>query len=434
VEKRDELPDFKIALRRFVEDVCAALPETGTATRRWVRIVREERGWSFPEEERPDYSGTCFSLMMKFRENPPDSLLQVLDIARRTPQIASGLLVDAGGNPIRGQKMQLWWVTNILTGKFVHDYLEKARIIEFDEQAFNTVFDRLRKDIESSTITVKELSPLMNVSLDCESISIAPYLVIRKLTVDELEKLLNNSVRFAYFPMHSSLSADVTQLDCAVDATYEKQRHEAWGSNKEILNSTADLVTTLRLHTDKNIYIAFTVQNSDSMLQHSGGTSFSLRPRLLGQRATIGASHKQDIMDTWSRIRSLPDESPLRLALRRWNSVFERFDENDALIDYWIALEGLFVPDSFQELRHRSSFRIGAFIGDKPDEREKIYKDLLESYDLRSRIIHGGVPTTRRKTELINATRSYLRRALVKILSSLNTFDPRTLEIEILRK
>jgi len=169
-------------------------------------------------------------------------------------------------------------------------------------------------------------------------------------------------------------------------------------------------------------------------LQHSGGTSFSLRPRLLGQRATIGASHKQDIMDTWSRIRSLPDESPLRLALRRWNSVFERFDENDALIDYWIALEGLFVPDSFQELRHRSSFRIGAFIGDKPDEREKIYKDLLESYDLRSRIIHGGVPTTRRKTELINATRSYLRRALVKILSSLNTFDPRTLEIEILRK
>lgn len=193
-------------------------------------------------------------------------------------------------------------------------------------------------------------------------------------------------------------------------------------------------MTTLRLHTDKNVYMAFTVQNSDSMLQPGGGTSSSLRPRLLGQKTTIGASHKQDIIGIWTRIHSLSDESPLRLALRRWDSVFERFDENDALIDYWIALEGLFVPDSFQELRHRSSFRIGAFIGDKSDEREKIYKDLLESYDLRSRIIHGGFPTTKRKTELINATRSYLRRALVKILSSMNTFDPKTLEIEMLRK
>ena len=160
----------------------------------------------------------------------------------------------------------------------------------------------------------------------------------------------------------------------------------------------------------------------------------SLRPRLLGQKANIGVANRQDIIDTWSSIRSLTNESPIRLALRRWNTVFERFDPDDALIDYWIALERLFVPDSSQELRHRSSFRIGAWLGNTPDEREKIYKDLLESYDLRSRIVHGGVPPTKGKTELINITRSYLRRTLVKILSSADTFDPKTIEIERLRR
>lgn len=114
--------------------------------------------------------------------------------------------------------MQLWWVTN-LASKLIHDYLEKARTIEFDEQALDAVFKRLRKDIKSSTITVKELSPLMNLSLDCENISITPYLVIQKLTVNELEKWLNSYVRFPYFPMLNYSSADFTQLDCAIEAT-----------------------------------------------------------------------------------------------------------------------------------------------------------------------------------------------------------------------
>lgn len=428
-----DLLDFKMALRRFMQETCATLSETGIAIRRWIRIVREEKGWSFPEEEHPDYSETSFLLMRKLHEEPPDSLLRVMDIVGKVPDLANVLLVDAGGNPIREEKMQLWWVTNMLA-RFIHDYLEKATEGKFDEKAFNTVFDHLRQDIQSPTITVKELSPLMNASMDCERITIAPHLALRKLTVNELEKWHNDYLRYPFFSVHSSLIGDVTQLDCAMEVTYKKQRKEAWGSNQEIRTSADDLVTTLRLLTDKNIYIAFTVHGSDSILQPGGGTSSSLRPRLLGQSANIGASLQQDIIDTWNHIRSLPNQSPVRLALRRWNTVFERFDEDDALIDYWIALEGLFVPDTFQELRHRSAFRIGAYLGETPDQREHIYKELLDSYDLRSKIVHGGVPTNKRKTALINITRSYLRRALVQILSSIDRFDPRTIEIERLRK
>ena len=65
----DKYSDFKIALRRFVEEACSILRETGVAVRRWVRIVHEEKGTSFPEEERTDYSGTSLLLIRKYHDN-----------------------------------------------------------------------------------------------------------------------------------------------------------------------------------------------------------------------------------------------------------------------------------------------------------------------------------------------------------------------------
>jgi len=426
-----DLLEFNTALRQFVQEACAILSEAGVAVHRWTQIVREEKGWSFPEDERPDYPKTSFLLIRKFHEKPLASLLKIMDIVRNVPDLSNAFLVDAGGNPIHEEKMQLHWLTSALAGRFICKYLEKAMKIEFDEEAFITVLTQLQQNIRSPIITVREVSPLINVSMNCERIIIARHLVIRRLTLNELEKWLNT---YLMYPFLSSPIVDVTQLDCAIEVTYEKQRNQAWGSNHEIRIGTDDLVTTLRLLTDKNIYIAFTVSDSDDILQSSGYIASSLRPRLLGQSANLAAYIQEDIIDACKCIRSLPNENPVRLALRRWNSVFERFDEDDALIDYWIALEGLFVPDTFQELRHRSAFRIGAYLGETPDQREQVYKDLLDSYDLRSKIVHGGVPTNKRKTELINITRSYLRRSLVQILSSIDRFDPRTIEIERLRK
>jgi len=434
VAEADKYSDFKTALRQFVEEACTTLGDTGIAVRRWVRIVRKEGGTSFPEEERTDYSGTSFLLVRKYHDNPPDSLRKLIDAARKVPELANILLVDAAGNPIHEEKTQLWWIISMFFGNFIREYLKEANTIKFDEQAFNKILKRLLRDIESPNIPVKELSPLMNASLDCESITVAPYLVIRKLTTNELEKWFNDYIIYPYSSMHSLISTNVTELECAVETTYEKKRHEAWGAHKETAGSAADLVSTLRLHTDQNVHIAFTVENSESFVQYGGGMSSSLRPRLHGGKAIISSANQQGIIDTWNSIRCLPSESPVRLALRRWNTVFERFDADDALIDYWIALEALFVPDSFQELRHRSSFRIASYIGETPDQREQIYKDLLDSYDLRSRIVHGGVPANKRKKELINITRSYLRRALVQILPSTDTFNPKTIEIERLRE
>jgi hypothetical protein len=429
----DKYSDFRTALRQFTGEICTTLKHKGIATRRWARIVREENSTSFPEEIRPDYYQTSLKLLVKYHDNPPDSLRKLLDTSRKVPKLADTLLVDAGGNPIHDEKTQLWWILNMLTSQFIPEYLKEANTIQFNEQAFNKTLNRLIIDIESPNIRVKELSPLANASLDCESITVAPYLVIRKCTTEELEKWLNDYSKYPYFPVYNPIPTHISDLECAVEVTYERKRYEAPGVISETAGSTADIVTALRLHTDKNVHIVFTAHESETFLKFGATMSYPFSPRIDVKKGEISAANQQELIDTWNRIRSLQSGSPIRLALRRWNTVFERFNPDDALLDYWIALEALFAPDSSQEVRFRSALRIATYLGE-PDQREQIYKDLLDSYDLRSRIVHGDAPANKRKTELIDVTRSHLRKALVQILHSPDKFNPRTIEIEQLKK
>jgi len=250
----DKYSDFETALRQFVEEVCTTLKHTGIATRRWTRIVREENSTSFPEEIRPDYYQTSLKLLVKYHDNPPDSLRKLLDISQRVPKLANTLLVDAGGNPIHDEKTQLWWILNMLINHFIPEYLKEANAIQFNEEAFNKMLKRLLGDIESPTIKVKELSPLANASLDCESITFSPYLIIRKCTTEELEKWLNDYTKYPYFPLYNPIPTHIADLECTVETSYKKKRYEESEAQKETAGSAADLVTTLRLHTDQNIH------------------------------------------------------------------------------------------------------------------------------------------------------------------------------------
>src|SRR5205823_1673035 len=61
------------------------------------------------------------------------------------------------------------------------------------------------------------------------------------------------------------------------------------------------------------------------------------------------------------------------VAQRRFAQTYERVHDEDRLIDAWIALEALFLPDQ-GELIYRAQMRIARFIGNDLPEREAIRK------------------------------------------------------------
>lgn len=75
---------------------------------------------------------------------------------------------------------------------------------------------------------------------------------------------------------------------------------------------------------------------------------------------------------------------------------------------------GSLLPDQ-GELIYRAQMRIARFIGNDLPEREAIRKELKESYNMRSNVVHGAAPSRRRPQDVssrANETLELLRRAL----------------------
>lgn len=84
------------------------------------------------------------------------------------------------------------------------------------------------------------------------------------------------------------------------------------------------------------------------------------------------------------------DKHAFDLAMRRFAQTYGRWSFEDRLIDYWVAFESLFLPESDLELKYRAQMRIARFVGDTLEEREAIRKLLGNSYAVRSAIVHGS--------------------------------------------
>lgn len=88
---------------------------------------------------------------------------------------------------------------------------------------------------------------------------------------------------------------------------------------------------------------------------------------------------------------------------------------------YCTCLETLFSTDD-QELRHQVAERAARFLGTNSTERQHIYQQVKDAYDIRSSVVHGDVLSKKfRKAETIQhysvVCDEYLRSSIRKILS-----------------
>ena len=106
--------------------------------------------------------------------------------------------------------------------------------------------------------------------------------------------------------------------------------------------------------------------------------------------------------------------APYRITFDRFHSAYHERPE-DALIDQIIAFESLLLDDD-KELGYKLSLRTAFLIG---EERETIFNNMKEAYNLRSLIVHGKKDIPYNKiNDILPITEEYLRRS-IKIFISL---------------
>lgn len=429
------MEQFREALKTFLIECCRQLAGESPQLRIWTRIVREDGGrTSFPQETRADFSRSLLRFRLGDLNSRIPAFNSLVKIVREDPQLRSALLVDAGSKPITEEKSEVWWLENMLAGRLLYSYVDRANGFRFDEKIFNGLFDDFRKDVESPDITVIALSPLMNAEIESDQIQVDDNMQLRQLSTDELEEWLNAET---LLPSQPLTVHELTSLQSAIEIVYQEKRYSALGSNADAREKVSRLMTAMRLLTDASPRLAFTKTRTSGFFTSGLSTSWSSSVLRHGPSAKVNKSQESGLVELYRKLGSGPNLTIVGLAVARWNSAADRLTEEDKLIDYWIALESLFVPDTTQELSYRTALRIAAFLGFKGIERKQIYEQMKESYSLRSEIVHGYIRKRKKKlgsTELINLSRSYLRQALLKILESNHRFDPSKLEAQLLEK
>lgn len=88
---------------------------------------------------------------------------------------------------------------------------------------------------------------------------------------------------------------------------------------------------------------------------------------------------------------SLLDRDLPTLAFRRYALSLEKKRYEDQLLDLWIGLESLFVPDGKKgEITYKLRLRMAYYFGETLQQREKIAQFIKKSYNHRSEIVHSG--------------------------------------------
>lgn len=343
----------------------------------------------------------------------------------------------------------LW---QVLIEPYVRQCWAKHDRIYFDPEIFEEVFAETLKDISASCVETEiHLTPIANLKLVNGPVELAPEIILRQITTEEVEPWLNH---WHYHLNERPSLSDFLRAQCAIEITYchpagyyslENIANRINSFNADILK-VMRVIGLLRLVTDRPTRPLFTQKVRRGFLERRQEISFPQTPKPWGldvQRFTIDDAIKSALVTTWKTLEHSSVSTDADLPFRRWFSAADRLSDDDRLIDYWIGLESLFSPDSSQEVKFRASLRIAAYLGGNPTGREQIYQDMRHSYDWRSAVVHGTSPSIQKKLakrgtlQIVTAkTRTYLRMALLKLLQSSEPLKigPPESELELLRR
>jgi hypothetical protein len=132
--------------------------------------------------------------------------------------------------------------------------------------------------------------------------------------------------------------------------------------------------------------------------------------------------------DLFDRVRTLftryshldeRERHHLRVPIDRLNQAQRRIDIADRIIDLGIAIEAIFLRDSSgtTELSYRVRVRAARFLRIEPMERDQVFNQFGNLYELRSRAVHDGqIKATSKNIEMIRQGTAIIAESLMKLI------------------
>jgi len=304
---------------------------------------------------------------------------------------------------------------------------------QYRDEAVNALLDSLDAFVGSPTFTVRISAPLWSVRSDVSELDLGDGLYIRRLSPEQIER---------YIAEHSESgwASSLGSIRVELGGTQQQPRRNLQllppgpGAEGRLVYRLMDrciyLVKILRLLKPGAVSEAFVRLSCESFY----GATFVGYPRakgpLPGAAYQLRAEDGEHIRALLPRSARLEREPRFALAMRRFNDAYQKELIEDRLIDFWIALESLFVPDGGAgEVQLRAAIRLTHLLTTSDPEGE-LFTRIKRSYRARSQLVHGARSSVER--ELVSETEEWVRQALRRSLAAGRVPDDETLRALLL--
>lgn len=326
-----------------------------------------------------------------------------------TAALTAAVAAAAGENAGNGEAMRDWTL-NAVVRPMLAEYFSVAQFpVVFEEGHYQAARTRVLAVVMAPHAYV-HVHPITKVDAT-ERIEVAPGVVIRPVEDAELEEWLNPGPFDALVPQQT-----VMDIGSVIEIDYDGDN-----GGGPALETAERLTTVLQLLLDCDGVAPFNEERHrlTRALRAAGYPgSADWRPGLHKQIHPTDAARLAQAMQHIVDRSAVPG---LQLALRRWRESARRGRDDDKLIDYWIGLEALFMPDTSSKIKATVSRRVSNYTG-VGATREKIAKELRESYKRRSELVHGEHIQGWNVHAVAYQTRGHLRTSLLRVLEDADAF------------
>ena len=359
----------------------------------------------------------------------------MLEVARAFPLIGDVLLAGLSGvrRSAEGEKLMLFQdhLLPFAAEYFIRaDYVNLADKSIVAEGAFAQIYDLFAQSMfEFETIPVRWLVQFDNLRMEVDDFELETGVRLRRPT--DLERNQALQARFEILPAgrfeqrmtypNPARPIDIRDTSDIPDVFLEITDHRHLPrdhvSGRAAFDYGNRMLTALRLVQSNDVGI-----HSLWYVDENSFGRFPIPRRLWSDpipsdsrsaQTVVTADVENEVIAIWPHLGGEPADSTLALALRRLNDSYHRSRLEDRHIDYWTALEALFLRVDEGELRYRAALLTARFIGVDLADRLDLFEKTKKSYDLRSKIVHGARPPKKMDVPaMINWTAALLRRVL----------------------
>jgi Apea-like HEPN len=294
-------------------------------------------------------------------------------------------------------------------------YLQREQATKDKEQVESSVITQLNDFLVKGTYTSRVYAPLINFDSDVEDLELADGVFLRSVSDATLESHINILSRSRGDLGLRPLLESGFQLEGATEQERGDNQEPTYNSTTLInaqIRKLEDFLKVFRLLKPGAIGYSFTAGVA-GIFPFSSGTDVvhPASEQLYGNVYKFAGDDIQQIKNGLAALNCLEKQPRFSLALRRLMEAYRKPMGGDRLVDYWIGLESVLLPQEKEgELRFRAALRGAWSLGDDAEARRKTFGGLRKSYNARSAVVHGTGKTA--DETIVLMTEEYLRNIL----------------------